>query len=255
MAEKEAVLESIIYFLDNALGIPDFPDYGRAQNGLQVEAQGPVRRIGVAVDASTQTIQDAVAREVDLLLVHHGIFWDGEQPITGRRYRRIAPLICSGVALYSAHLPLDAHPDLGNCAVLTRALGLDPEGRFGQFEDVDIGFHTTVEGTREDFRDRVSEVVGGPVRLIEGGGREVGRLGIVTGGGGGFIREAAEAGLDTLLTGEGAHHTYLDAVELGVNVLYAGHYATETFGVKALGAALEARFGIPWEFLDFPTGL
>jgi dinuclear metal center YbgI/SA1388 family protein len=254
MSDKERDLESILYFMNSALRIPEFPDYERALNGLQVEGTGPVRKIGVAVDASVQTIGAAVAGGVDLLIVHHGIYWDGLQPMAGRRYRRVAPLIRAGTALYSAHLPLDAHPEMGNCVQLLHALGLNPEERFGCFKDVDIGFTARVNEGREEFSRRVEEVVGGAVRLIEGGPVEVRKIGVVTGGGGSFVKAAAEAGLDTLVTGEGTHHTYLDALEFGVNVVLAGHYATETFGVRALAASVEKRFGIPWEFLDFPSG-
>ncbi len=255
MPGSETDLELVLYFLDSELGIPDFPDYESALNGLQVGGTGPVTKVGAAVDASVRTAEAAVDAGVDLLIVHHGIYWDGLQPMTGRRYRRVAPLIRAGTALYAAHLPLDAHPELGNCAQLIRALGLAAEERFGQFEEVDIGFVTNTDDTREEFRDRVSEVVGGPVRLIGGGPPRVSKVGVVTGGGGSFVRAAADSGLDTLLTGEGSHHTYLDAMEFGVNVLFAGHYATETLGVQALAASVKERFGIPWGFLDFPTGL
>ena len=255
MSGAETDLESILYFLDSELGIPEFPDYETALNGLQVEGTGPIRKIGVAVDAGVQTVEAAVAGDVDLLIVHHGIYWDGLRPMTGRRYRRVAPLIRAGTALYAAHLPLDAHPEMGNCVQLLRALGLTPEERFGRFQDADIGFAATAKGGREAFRRRVEEVLEGPVRLIAGGPPEAGKVGVVTGGGASFVRAAAKAGLDTLLTGEGPHHSYLDAVEFGVNLLLAGHYATETFGVRALAALVEERFGVPWEFLDFPTGL
>ncbi len=255
MSASAVDLESLLYFLDTQLGIPEFPDYEGAMNGLQVEGHGPVRAVGAAVDTGIETVEAAVSSGVDLLLVHHGLFWDGAQPLTGRHYRRVAPLIQAGTSLYSAHLPLDAHPELGNCVQLLRALELEPEGRFGRFREVDVGFSSSTEEDREIFRARVEEAVGGPVRLIAGGPAQVGRVGVVTGGGGGFIRAAAEAGLDTLLTGEGPHHTYLDAIEFGVNVLFAGHYATETLGVQALAASIEEQFGIPWGFLDFPTGL
>ncbi|MSR23234.1 MAG: Nif3-like dinuclear metal center hexameric protein, partial [Gemmatimonadetes bacterium] len=215
----------------------------------------PIWHLGAAVDGSVAVIEAAASRGVDLLLVHHGIFWDGSRPVTGRLYRRIAPLVRGGVALYAAHLPLDAHPEFGNSAQLIRALGLKTGERFGRFADREIGFVAHTDEEREALRGRVADLVLGPVRLIPGGPPRVRRIGVVTGGGGSFIREAAEAGLDTLLTGEGAHHTYLDAMEFGVNVLYAGHYATETWGVKALAKRVADEFRLSWEFLDFPTGL
>lgn len=249
-----ASLESILYFLDGCLGIPDFPDFEGAQNGLQVAGPERVERIGASVDASIDTVQAAVDRGVDLLVVHHGLYWDGLRPLTGRSYRRVAPLIRAGTALYSAHLPLDAHPEMGNCALLVRALGLTPEERFGHFSDVPLGFAARTDESRASLRARLADAVGGPVRVIEGGPDQVRRVGVVTGGGSEFLKEAAEAGLDTLVTGEGKHHTFLDAHEWGVNVFLAGHYATETFGVKALAVRLESEFGVPWEFFDFPTG-
>lgn len=247
-------LESILYFLDRRLGIPDFPDYEGAQNGLQVAGRDRVEKVGAAVDASVEAIEAAVDHGVHLLLVHHGLYWDGLRPLTGRSYRRVAPLIRAGTSLYSAHLPLDAHVELGNCSLLLRALGLDPEERFGSFGGAPIGFAARADESREGLRARIAEVVGGPVRVIDGGPEKVRRVGIVTGAGSDFVREAAEAGLDTLITGEGKHHAYLDAHEFGVNVFLAGHYATETFGVKALAECVAEEFGIPWEFLDFPTG-
>jgi dinuclear metal center YbgI/SA1388 family protein len=255
MAESAADLELVLQYLNATLGIPEFPDYEGAANGLQVEGPRRIARIGAAVDASVPAISAAVDRKVDFLLVHHGLFWEGLRPLTGRRYRRILPLLTHGIALYSAHLPLDAHPELGNAAVLIRALGLEPEDRFGRFQDVLIGFETSWSGPRETFRRNVSEVVKGPVTLLPGGPENTRRIAVVTGGASGFIREAAESGIDTLLTGEGPHHTFSDAMELGVNVLYAGHYATETWGVRALAADLADRFGIGWEFLDVPSGL
>ena len=255
VAQSPVGLERILQFLDRTLSIAEFPDYDGALNGLQLEADGPVRHLGAAVDASVEVAEASVERDVDLLLVHHGLFWDGLRPLTGRLYRRVAPLVRNGIALYAAHLPLDAHPELGNATGLIRALGLEPGERFGRFREAEVGFVVHADHDREALRAAVAEVVGGPVRLIPGGPARAERVGVVTGSGGSFIRAAAEAGLDTLLTGEGSHHTYLDAMELGVNVLYAGHYATETWGVKALAERVAGEFGISWEFLDFPTGL
>lgn len=247
-------LEPILHFLDTSLGIPAHPDYPQALNGLQVESRGPIRRVAGAVDASEEAIASAIDRGVDLLLVHHGLFWDGLLPVTGRRYRKISTLLEANTALYSAHLPLDAHPELGNAAQLMRALDLQPQGGFGTFQGVEIGLQTEGTGTREEWREKISATVGGEIRLVAGGPREVSRIAVVTGAGAGFIRAAAEAGIDTLLTGEGAHHTAIDAMEFGVNVFYAGHYATETWGVRALAARVGEEFDLPWEFIELPTG-
>lgn len=248
--------ESILQYLDGLLGIEKHPDYRGALNGLQVEGRRDVRRIGAAVDASEEVIEAAVAADVDLLVVHHGLFWGGLRPLTGRLYRKVARLVASGTGLVGIHLPLDAHPDLGNCILLARALGVRVEGRFGTYEGAPIGWWGTVESlVPETLHARVEDAVQGPVRLIAGGPERIERVGVVTGGAASLLEDAAREGLDAFVTGEGSHHTYVDAMELGIHLLYGGHYATETFGVKALCAHLAERFNLSWEFLDFPSGL
>lgn len=249
-------LESIVAHLDGVLGIPDFPDYPNALNGLQFGGPDQVLRVGAAVDANEITLRQAADAGVDLLLVHHGLFWDGLRPIRGRYLRRVETLVQHRMALYSAHLPLDAHPALGNGILLSRALGLEGLIPFGVARGVTVGWQGLVEpeGVRS-FQARVAAAVDGPARLLSGGPAEVRRVAVVTGGAGSLVEEAAEAGVDTFVTGEGAHHIFTHAVELGLNVFLAGHYATEVFGVKALAAHLENTFGLPWVFLDVPSGL
>lgn len=250
-------LESLLQYLDEYLGIPEHPDYSNALNGLQVGGPAEVHHLVAAVDASEASVREAVARDADLLLVHHGLFWDGLRPLTGRLLRRVRPLILNEVGLVSIHLPLDAHPDVGNCALLGRALELELEGRFGDYKGADVGWWGRLRDPlgAGALRDLLAQVVGGPVRLIPGGPEEVRTVGVVTGGGAGFARDAAERGLDALVTGEGAHHSYFDAMELGVHLLMGGHYATEVFGVQALARHLADRFDLTWEFVDQPTGL
>lgn len=251
-------LESLLQYLDSYLAVVEHPDYPQALNGLQVDGPGEVMKVVAAVDASEAAIAAAVDRGADLLLVHHGLFWDGLRPVTGRRYRKLRALLEHGIALYSAHLPLDAHAEVGNCAVLGRALGLELEGRFAPYQGVEIGWWGTLETPVDPgaLRVLVSEAVGGgPVHLIAGGPERVERVGVVTGGGASFIPDAVALGLDALVTGEGAHHHHFDAMEEGIHVCLAGHYATETFGVRALARHLEERFGLAWEFVDQPTGL
>lgn len=249
-------LGSLVDYLDGLLSIPDHPDYRTALNGLQVGDDGEVARIAAAVDTSEAVIAEAVASGADLLLVHHGLFWGGLQPIRGRMYRKVSALVEGEVALYAAHLPLDGHPEFGNCALLARALELGLQGRFGQYEGADIGWWGhPVEAGRDALVGRCRDLLGGPVQLLDGGPEAVHRVAVVTGGGGSFIQAAADAGMDTLITGEGAHHTFVDAHELGLNVIYGGHYATETFGVRALAEHLAERFDLEWSFLDHPSGL
>ncbi len=252
-------LESVIQYADELLGVQDHPDYPTALNGLQVQgAPGrPVHRIASAVDASEAVITAAVAADADLLIVHHGLFWSGLRPITGRRYRKLAQLLNSGMAVYSVHLPLDGHPELGNCALLARAMGLRIEGRFGEYKGAPLGWWGLAPGgwSPGELEDRASQAVDGPARRLGAGPDAVHRVGVVTGGGASFLEDAATAGLDALVTGEGAHHTFTDAHELGMHLVLAGHYATETFGVKALATHLADRFDLTWTFLDHPSGL
>lgn len=251
-------LESLLQYLDGYLELTTHPDYAPALNGLQVEGPGEIRRLAAAVDASEAAIGAAVENGSDLLLVHHGLFWDGLRPVTGRRFRKLKALLDGRVALFSAHLPLDSHPEVGNCALMARAMGLGLEGRFGAYKGTEIGWWGTLEAALdpEGLRSLVSEAVeGGPVHLIPGGPDRVERIGVVTGGGASFVGEAVALGLDALVTGEGAHHTHFDAVEEGIHLCFAGHYATETFGVRALAAHLAERFDLEWSFIDQPTGL
>ena len=249
-------LESIFQYLDGFLLVEGYPDYPQALNGVQVDGPGEVERVVVAVDASEATINEAVKRGADLLIVHHGLFWKGLEPIRGRHFRKIQALIEGKVALYSCHLPLDSHPEVGNCILMGRALGLEIEGPFGEHEGVNVGWWGRKEGGVESsvLAAELEGVMKGPVRVVEGGPEVLEKIGVVTGAGGSFIKESVGLGLDALITGEMSHAEYFDAVELGISVLLGGHYATETFGVKALGVHLEERFGLTWEFLDQPTG-
>ena len=250
-----ADLSEVVGYMDEYLRVADVPDYEGAHNGLQVENSGTVNRVGAAVDASERTVLEAVRRGCDLLLVHHGLFWDGRAKVTGRRYRKLQPLLSADVAVYSSHLPLDVHEEVGNCAVLARELGIELEGRFGSYRGADLGWWGRLEVKREVLAARLDEKLGGRVRMLAFGPEVVQTVGVITGGAGSLIGAAAEAGLDAYVTGEGAHHTYFDAEESRMNVFYGGHYATETWGVRALARHLEERFGIAWEFIDHPTGL
>ena len=254
---KSAAIELSVLceHLDTFLRVGEVPDYPNALNGLQVAGPAIVRRIVVAVDAVQATIDAAVERGADLLLVHHGLFWDGDPRVTERRYARLKRLLDANVAVYSAHLPLDVHPEVGNNAVLARALGVEIDGTFGAYRGFPIGVTGTLEMRREALVARLDDLLGGLVRLIPGGPERTSRVGVISGGAAGEIGAARAAGVDTFVTGEGAHHNYFDAEEGGINLLLGGHYATETWGVRALAAHLEERFGLPWSFIDHPTGL
>jgi dinuclear metal center YbgI/SA1388 family protein len=249
-------LDEMVEWLDTYLRIAELEDDPGAMNGLQLENSGRVAKVGAATDASLATIKAAADSGCQMLLVHHGLFWADTIPIVGVVYRRMRALFDGDLAVYSAHLPLDVHPEVGNNILLLKALGLELDGRFGRTSSVDnLGVWASPEMSREEVLARVGQACGTTPHLIPGGPPQVNRVGIITGGGGSMIAQAAEARMDTLITGEGKHHTYHEALELGLNVIYAGHYATETFGVKALASKLAQRFAIEWEFLDAPTGL
>ena len=252
---SSASLPTIIGYCDRLLKISEVPDYDGAVNGLQVERNGPVRRIAAAVDASIATVEMAADAGSDLLIVHHGLFWNARHPWTGIHYRLLRLLIDSNLAIYSAHLPLDVHPKLGNNARLCSALGLKQLKPFLLDHGIEIGFQSRAAIPLQQLSSRLTKAVCGPVHVIPAGPKICRRIGVATGGAGGDLRKAAEEGVDTFVTGEGPHWTHALAEELGINVLYAGHYATETFGVKALAEHLAGKFNLSWTFLDHPTGL
>ncbi|MEP6989781.1 MAG: Nif3-like dinuclear metal center hexameric protein [bacterium] len=251
----------IAEYLDGLLSTSDVPDYSGAVNGVQVENSAPITRVAVAVDASVLTIQGAIAARANLLIVHHGLFWSGAQPLRGRIYERFRLLLAHDIAVYSSHLPLDLHRQFGNNALLARALGLEPEGGFARYQSIFVGVMGQADIATETLVARVQEVAeregGALVSVGVSPGRRTRRWAVCTGAGASSetLREAVAAGVDTLIVGEGPHHTGVEASELGIAVLYAGHYATETFGVRALGAEVERHFGLPWSFVAAPTGL
>jgi dinuclear metal center YbgI/SA1388 family protein len=250
-----AALPTIVKYCDVLLRTREVGDYDGAVNGLQVENSGRVHRIAAAVDASLATVTLAVKEEADLLIVHQGLFWAPSHPWTGKKYDLLRVLLDHDLAVYSSHLPLDAHPRLGNNAQLGAALGLKKRRPFFESHGQTIGFQWSTELSRDELGLRLAKATGDKPRVIPGGPTICRRIGVVTGGAGGDLKTAVAAGVDTFITGEGPHWTYVLAEELGVNVFYGGHYATETFGVKALAAHLSRKFGVPWVFLDHPTGL
>lgn len=248
-------LTELVAHLDALLRIREVPDDPEAMNGLQVENDGEVTRLAVAVDACEAVIEETARIGADLLLVHHGLFWGPRATVTGRVHRKLRTLIRSGIAVYSAHLPLDVHPEVGNNAVLARMLGVTAADTWGEYRGTPIGVAGTLAVPREVIGRRLHEHLGVAAKLVAGGPEQTSRVGVITGAGGSMIRQAHAAGIDTFVTGEGAHYTYFDAEELGVNVFFAGHYATETVGVRALAARLSAEFDLPHTFIDHPTGM
>lgn len=254
-------LEQLATFLDATLDVRRIPDYPNAVNGVQLANVGDIQRVATAVDFSTETVTGAIDAGARLLLVHHGMFWGGVQPLTGHRHRRLWMLVTHDVAVYSAHLPLDMHPQLGNNVLLAARLGLEPSGGFATYQSIDIGVSGESDIPTRVLAERAgalaTEFRGTLVATPFQSDRVTRRWGICTGAGAesSSLRDAARRGLDTLIVGEGPHHTAIEARELGIVVLYAGHYATETLGVRALGDRLAATFSLTSTFIDAPSGL
>lgn len=248
-------------YLDKLLETEAIPDYSNALNGLQLENSGRLNRIAAAVDFSTRTVRGAIAASATMLVVHHGMFWNGLVRISGPEYQRLRMLIEHDVAVYASHLPLDRHPLYGNNALLAAELGLRPTGTFAEFKSSAIGVSGSTDVDTLDLAhhaDSFAQSHGGTARWTHiPSGHRTKQWAICTGAGASSetLQEAAGRGIDTLVVGEGPHHTAIQAEEQGTVVIYAGHYATETLGVRALCSHISDTFGVPWTFIDAPTGL
>lgn len=251
----KANLAEIVCDCQRILQPETFSDWEGAVNGLQVENSGAVTRIAAAVDASLATIKLAVAAGADLLIVHHGLFWSTTAPWTGKRREMMELLIKNNLAVYSSHLPLDAHRRLGNNAQICAALGFKNLKPFFFERGSFLGWQTRQKISRHELSGRLRKILGRAPLLLAGGSETCERIGVVSGGAGAELRLAAKEGVDTYITGEGPHWTHAAAEDCGLNVFYGGHYATETFGVKALAALLAKKYRVPWRFLDHPSGL
>jgi dinuclear metal center YbgI/SA1388 family protein len=249
-------LSKLVSSMDSLLRTDSVNDYPGAVNGLQIANSGRVVRIVAAVDACEPVLSEASSVPGTLLIVHHGLFWNGLQAVTGAHYRKLKAALDRDLALYSSHLPLDLHPRLGNNALLAKALGLKGCKPALELKGQPVGILGTITPLgRYRFARRIREAVRREVRCAPGGPATVSKVLVVTGGAGSEVLRAAALGVDAFVTGEGPHWSYTAAEESGVNLYYAGHYATETFGVKALAANLSAMTSLPWSFLDHPTGL
>ena len=256
-----AFLVEIARHLDSLLRLGEIADYTNAVNGVQLEHRGPVTRVAASVDISRAVIERTISDGANLLIVHHGMFWSGLQPLRGTHYERVRLLIENDVAVYAAHLPLDAHPDVGNNALLARELGLTPADGFAAHQGTMIGVRgssdiettTLIDRARTFARRHAGDVRTTPVDPT----RRTRQWAICTGAGASAstLAEAASLGIDTLIVGEGPHWTAVDAPEAGLVIVYAGHYATETLGVCALAQRITDAFDIPWTFVESPTGL
>ena len=259
--ERDVSAAAIAEHLDVLLETATTPDYAPALNGLQLASRAPVHRVAAAVDLSRRTIEGAIAAGANLMIVHHGMFWGGAQRLVGAPYERVRLLLAHDVAVYSSHLPLDRHATLGNNALLARALGLEATDGFGDYKGVAIGVRGTCDLRTAELVQRADaharQYGGTAIATAHDAARRTRSWAIATGGSASSeaIRLAASLGVDTLVVGEGPHHTAVEAPEHDVVLVYAGHYATETLGVQALARHLERTYGLPWSFVHVPTGL
>ena len=254
-------LAEVAEFLDSTLRIAGIPDYPNAVNGVQLANLAEIRHVATAVDFSSETVNGALDAGAQMLLVHHGMFWGGVQPLTEHRHRRLRALIMNDVAVYAAHLPLDVHPEFGNNALLAKLFDLEPQSGFAKYQALDVGLSGTSDVPTHVLAERAGALAaqygGQLVATPFSADRVTHAWGICSGAGAdsATLREAATKGLDTLIVGEGPHHTGVEARELGIVILYVGHYATETLGVRALGDVVGEKFGLTSTFVDAPTGL
>jgi dinuclear metal center YbgI/SA1388 family protein len=248
-------LPELVRYVDDYLRIREIEDWPNAGNGLQIENSGRITKIGAAVDVSTRVLTQAAKKAVDFLIVHHGLFWPGLRPVTGALRRQLKLALENDIALYSAHLPLDIHPKVGNNAQLAGLLGLKLTRPFFEEKGQLIGLKASVSVPREELARRLRKAVGDSIKAFNFGPEKTKTIGIITGAAGSEIDKVAQEKIDTLITGEAPHWAAVAAEELGMNLLLGGHYATETFGVKALVAHLSKRCNIPSAFISSPTGM
>ena len=241
-------LQDLVGYCDARTRRTAFKDAPGACNGLQVANDGRVTKIGAAVDAGLRPFQQAAAAGIDFLIVHHGMYWDMPRPLTGPVYERVVALVRANCALYSNHLPLDAHPEIGNNALLARQLGLVPQRPFLVREGESIGWIAPYGGDRDGLRAQLAPLY--PRLLALEHGRTAPReIAFCSGGGNSAVSELVPAGVDTLVTGELREEWFNYAQEQHLNLYLCGHYATEVHGVQALAAELAGKFGLPWEFI------
>ncbi|RZV11747.1 dinuclear metal center YbgI/SA1388 family protein [Natrinema hispanicum] len=253
-------LSRVVDRLDEELRTADYADLDASANGLQVGPdEADIEHVAFAVDGVRETFENAIAADADLLVVHHGLSWGGIDRVTGQTYDRLAPLLEGDLALYVSHLPLDGHQELGNAAGVADVLELEDRTPFGELGPEYIGQRGTAADpySPDELREHLEAALdtgGRPVPVLDFGPDEIEDVAIVTGSGTDWLDEAVEAGADALVTGEGKGKVYHEAKEAGIHVFLAGHYATETFGVRSLQEIVE-EWGLETTYLDVPTGL
>ncbi|MEC8332613.1 MAG: Nif3-like dinuclear metal center hexameric protein [Verrucomicrobiota bacterium] len=251
-----ASLNEIVTFCDQRLRRADIKDFEGAHNGLQVENNGSVGKIGASVDAGQRPFEDAIAQGVDFIVCHHGMFWTHTVPIVGTNYMKVKTALDGNLAVYGAHLPLDCHPNIGNNALLANALGLNKVNTFLNYEGTDMAIVALgPDGGRKELTKKLRALFPESYQGIEYGSAQPKRIGILTGSGQSAVPRLLENGIDTLITGELRQHHFNMAQELRLNLYPCGHYATEIFGVKALAREVAQKFQLPWVFIEQPCPL
>ena len=246
------LLKEVVEFLDGELGIKDVED--SSNNGLQVSGSKEVKKIAFAVDACMEVFEKA--KDFDMIIIHHGISWDDSlKYLTGINYLRVKFLVDNNISLYAAHLPLDKHPKHGNNAELCRIFELKHIHGFGDYHEQVIGFAGEKEISLKDFVKEINKKLNTECKVFDFGNEKIKDIGIVSGGGSSALNEAIEKGLDCFVTGEVPHQAYQLAKEGKINLIAAGHYATETLGVKALMNPVKEKFNVEVKFIDAPSGL
>jgi dinuclear metal center YbgI/SA1388 family protein len=241
-------LHTVVNFCDQLLKIAEFSDYPGAHNGLQVANSGKITRLGAAVDANRMSIEGAIAAGVDMLLVHHGLFWGRSLPITGPRRKNYKLLLDNDIAIYSAHLPLDCHPEFGNNALIMDKLGISPTHHISCDHDFTMPIGK-FNGSRKVLKDALDALFPRTIAL-EFGGANVDRVLVCSGGGGGTIAALEDISFDCVITGEAPRHFFDFAHERRLNAYICGHYATEIFGVRALAQKISDKFNVPWTWIE-----
>jgi dinuclear metal center YbgI/SA1388 family protein len=247
--------DDLTAYLDEYLAVRTTTD--RSNNGLQVEGAADVTRLAFAVDACQASIDGAIAAGAQMLIVHHGLFWGEPLPIIGPHRRRIRALLAADCSLYGVHLPLDRHPEVGNNVELARLAGLTSVEQMGEASGQLVGVVAEAPAglTLDALAERIALITGAAPLVQAGGPQMVRRVGIISGGAARWVEEAVTRNCDTFFTGETSHTHYHTAAEAGINVIYAGHYATETVGLLALARHLETQFALQTHFIDEPTGM
>lgn len=252
ISKKTVNRETVIDFLDKTLQTATVKDY--SVNGLQVQGNSEINRIALAVDACMESYKLAVEKQCRMLIVHHGIIWNGIQSIKGREYNHLKYLIENDLNLYASHLPLDLHPKYGNNAQLAKLLSLQKVKPFGLYNGMLIGCEGVLSGkiNRSQLVAKLCESLNTECTVLPFGKEQVSSVAIISGGAGKELTQAIQKGVDCYITGEPIHENYHAALEAGINVIYAGHYHTEKTGVQAIGKLIEEQFGIETVFIDSP---